>query len=136
MDPDPRGQPPGTLLVAVEAGDGRAAVAVRLLAQGRDLLLLVTGGEAHVGAVALSGATAGTRGEPCEALLVAPGHKEGPLAAEGAALVAAATGRACVAVAGIHQDGATPGEIAEIVANVRRAYARLTARLRGEAGET
>jgi hypothetical protein len=58
-----------------------------------------------------------------------PGHREGPLAREGAARLYAATGRTCVAVAGIHQDGATPEEIEAIVRNSREGIARVAAEL-------
>ncbi|MFO7608247.1 MAG: hypothetical protein R6X35_03480 [Candidatus Krumholzibacteriia bacterium] len=110
----------------VSEGRGRTEVRLVLLPQGRDLLLLITGGEAHVGAVAVAqpAADGGPAGE-----VVIPPHKEGPLAAECAALVAEAAGCTCAAAAGIHQDDATAQEIATITANVRRAARRLAAAL-------
>ena len=69
------------------------------------------------------------RRRPGAACSVLPPHKEGPLAEECARLVAAAAGCTCVAVAGIHQDGATPPEIAAIVANARAGIKRLAAAL-------
>lgn len=119
-------------LVQARAGAGRTAVTVHLIAQGRDLVLLVQGGQAHIGALAVRAAAAGTLGQPLAALVVAPGHKEGPLAEEGAAMIAAASGRACAVIAGIHQDSASPAEIAAIVANVRACYAEVAARLRAQ----
>jgi hypothetical protein len=100
---------------AVVVGDGRTAVRLELVPLGRDLLLLISGGQAHVGAVAVArpageGGSAGT--------VVVPPHKEGPLAESCAALVAAAAGCTCAAVAGIHQDAASAAEIAAICANV------------------
>ncbi len=106
-------------------GSGRSAVSLSLLSQGRDLILRVGGGSAHVGAVAVHRDVAG----PCRALTVVPGHREGPLAEAAAARLAAATGRTVVAVVGIHQDAATRQEIAQIVANVERGVSRLLARL-------
>jgi CTP:molybdopterin cytidylyltransferase MocA len=102
-------------------GDGRECVRLELEEQGRDLVLRITGGVAHVGAVALAAAGA----EAPVRTLVLPPHKEGPLAAEAAAALARATGRTCVVVAGIHQDDATPAEIGRIVENVREGVARL-----------
>jgi len=107
------GPPPAGDPLVVSEGSGRTAVALELSLQGDDYLLQVTGGRTHVGAVAVAfpgGAE----------LMTVPGHREGPLAAECAAAVAAASGRTCAVVAGIHQDGATSGEIAAIVDNVRR----------------
>jgi hypothetical protein len=112
----------------VTAGEGRRAVRLELRAQGRDLLLMVGGGEAHVGAVAVE-SPADPLGPASADLIVVPGHKEGPLAAECARAVAVAAGCTCTAVVGIHQDAATPDEIAAIVANVRRGLATLVGKL-------
>lgn len=106
--------PPAEVSQVAEAGSGRTAVRLELRNQGRDLLLMITGGEAHVGAVAVACAD-GTE------LVVVPGHKEGPLASECAEVVARASGRTCAAVAGIHQDHATEKEIQSIVVNVQQA---------------
>lgn len=127
----------GPLPWACERGEGRLAVRLELRPQGRDLLLLIGGGAVHAGAVAVASPAGGTAGEPCDELAVVPGHKEGPLAREGARRLAAASGRTCVAVAGIHQDHATPGEIAAIVAHARdalHALADALARRRREEG--
>ena len=110
----------GKVAVVAEAGNGRTAVRLQLLPQGRDWLLLITGGDAHVGAVAAADA------HGCQ-LAVLPPHKEGPLARECAQAVARQTGCSCAAVAGIHQDNATAEEIAAIVQNVRSALADILA---------
>ena len=120
--------PPGKILMAVEEGSGRLAVRLELLAQGRDYLLLITGGLAHIGAVAVSN---GGRAE----LVVVPGHKEGPLAAECAEAVALASEHTCTALAGIHQDGATKPEIGAIVANVRVALGKVIQQTFSKTGE-
>ncbi|MHB8078682.1 MAG: prenylated flavin chaperone LpdD [Candidatus Krumholzibacteriia bacterium] len=130
MTLDPAAAPPGAPLADLTVGEGRTAVRLTLLGQGRDLLLLVTGGEAHVGAVAVRVPEGGGRCGAFAALCPVPGHREGPLAEEGAALLAAAAGRGCVVVAGIHREAATPAEIAVIVANARAGFAALAARLR------
>ena len=124
---DPRGLATGGLPNPITVGQGRTAVQLTLAAQGRDLILTVTGGAAHVGAVAVVSVAGGTAGEPHCSVTVVPGHAEGPLAEEAAARIAAATGRTCVAVAGIHQDRATGAEITAIVANVQQGLTRLEA---------
>jgi len=118
---------PAALPAPFTVGRGRRAVRLEAAPLGRDLLVTVTGGQAHAGAVALAGPAGALDGG---GLLVLPPHKEGPLARECAEAVAAAAGCACVAAAGIHQDGATPAEIAAIVANARAGIARLAAALR------
>ena len=118
----------GTLPGPVDRGRGRTAVRLVLLPQGRDLVLLISGGAAHVGAVAAA--------DDGSAQAVALGtHREGPLAQSAAAQVARAAGCSCAAVAGIHQDDATPGEIAEIKANVEAGVAELVAALSGKGEE-
>lgn len=116
---------PGTdnsLLEALIVGSGRTGVKLELRSQGRDLLLVITGGQAHVGAVAVWDA-----GNPADGATVCelPDHREGQLAGECAAAVGRASGRTTAVVAGIHQDNATPEEIAAIVANVRQGAASL-----------
>jgi hypothetical protein len=101
---------------------------LRPLAQGRDLLILITGGAAHVGAIAAhDGRATGPASTDGAAMVQLPGHREGPLAAEAAALLASASGRTCAAVVGIHQDDASPAEIQQIVAHVRQGLQRLAA---------
>ena len=110
-------------------GAGRTEVRLEVQAVGRDLLLKITGGEAHVGAVAVC-EPPGPGADPVPVVTVVPGHKEGPLAESCAVRLATASGRTVCAVAGIHQDDATREEIAAIVAHVDRACARLVAALR------
>jgi hypothetical protein len=128
----PRSPPVLPLTLAV--GQGREEVTLRLEAQGRDLVLSIRGGEAHVGAVAVRSPAGGTRGEAHSALVLIPGHKEGPLAEAAASRLAVATGRTCVVIAGIHQEAATPAEISAIVANVRAGVEQLAARLHAGCG--
>ncbi|MBU2502934.1 hypothetical protein KJ682_16510 [bacterium] len=114
---------------SLTVGEGRTAVDLVLRRVGRDLLLTVTGGEAHAGAVALCWPD-GQGGVAC-ADLAAGIHKEGPLARECAGVIAAAAGCTCAVVAGIHQDRATRDEITTIVANAAEGARRLAALLTG-----
>lgn len=113
----------------LDVGRGRTAVWLVLTPQGRDLVLRIGGGDAHVGAVAVVSPAGGTAGEPCDVLTVVPGHKEGPLARLAARRLAAAAGRTCVCAAGIHLDAITPAEIAAVVANAERGVEMLAAAL-------
>ncbi len=126
-DSRPVGNSAGTLPVSMTVGAGRTAVQLRLLEQGRDILVLISGGDAHVGAIAACDGrivpTAAVKGGTVQM----PGHREGPLATEAAETLAAAAGRTCAAVVGIHQDQATPAEIQDIVAHARRGLQQLAA---------
>jgi len=98
-------------------GSGRTGVQLELRVQGCDLLLLITGGKAHVGAVAvLDGRCASGSAVVTELA----GHREGRLAGECAEILGEVWEGAVVVVAGIHQDRATRAEIDAIVTNVRQ----------------
>lgn len=116
---DGTGNPPAATL---SVGSGRLRVKLELRIQGRDFLLQVTGGEAHVGAVAVFDGSV-DRGQAVVTEL--PAHREGPIAGECAEILGRATGRTVAAVVGIHQDHATREEISAIVANVRQGVAEL-----------
>ncbi len=115
--------PAGGFNGRVSVGSGRTRVELLAEALGEDCLLRITGGRAHVGAVA-------TCGHGQVQLSVVGSHKEGPLAQVCAEQWSLLTGRVCVAVVGIHQDRATGQEIDGIVENVRRGLEILTIRFR------
>jgi len=100
----------------VSIGSGRTRVLLKLELQGGDLLVTVTGGRAHVGAVGVW--FPGLDDKEAQVIEM-PGHREGPLAGECAEILGRASGKTVVAVVGIHQDHATGDEIAAIVDNVR-----------------
>lgn len=93
-------------------------LAVRTIAAGRDYVLLVTGGEAHIGAAAVAypAATGGVSTE----IISLPGHKEAELARELAGLACRRLGRTVTVIAGIHIDRATSEEIHMIVLQTRK----------------
>ncbi len=120
--PNPPGPVCTGLWAGLEVGEGRTAVRLQTLRQGRDWLIQVSGGQAHIGAVA-------TADEEKVQLAVVGQHKEGPLAKLCARRWAQLTGQVSVAVVGIHQDRATAQEIEDIVGNVEQGLAELMASL-------
>ena len=113
------GNPPAATL---SVGSGRLRVKLELRNQGRDFLLQVTGGEAHVGAMAVFD---GREVDGRAVVTELPGHREGPLAGECAEILGRASGRTIAVVVGVHIDNATGEEISAIVANVRLGAAEL-----------
>lgn len=95
-------------------------LSVRTMAAGRDYVLLVTGGEAHIGATAVSYLTDG--GEALTEVVGLPGHKEAELARELAAHASSRLGRTVTVIAGIHIDHATPAEIRVMVDHTRALF--------------
>lgn len=110
------------------AGRGRRRVSCRVFVTGDGLIAHLLGGEKpHVGAVALGVPRPSLRGEGTSAttsVLTLTGHKDDEVARPAAATLAAACHTPVVVVAGIHLDGATPGELAELQENARRAVTR------------
>jgi hypothetical protein len=89
------------------------SIQIRALEMGRDLVFLVSGGTAHIGAVAAAYWSDG-HSIPCEAITI-PGHREGELAAELAAMASHRLRRTVSVVAGIHLDQPSRQQIEAIV---------------------
>ena len=105
---------------------GRLQLKAELHLLGQDVQICLTGGDAHLGAVALAlpGRAA--------AVLVNPGHREETLAANMAEAVSQAMSCAVCVSAGIHYDAINREEIAQVEAMVqeltRQCLALLAAR--------
>ncbi len=78
---------------------------------GGDLLVLITGGDAHVGAVAVAGYT--TRSYV--SVITAPGHKDDCVAMEAAARIADRLKRTCAVLVGIHLTDPSKEQIGNVV---------------------
>ncbi|QDH23383.1 hypothetical protein [Saccharibacillus brassicae] len=84
---------------------------------GRDTLLIVTGGAAHIGAVSTAYME---RGEVRVQTCVVPGHREQVLSEPAARRAARLLRRTVTVAMGIHYDGLTRAQIDEISAVVQR----------------
>lgn len=109
----------------VESGAGRTHLSARVLFQGQSPVVVVSGGEAHIGAVALAEPVA--REDTAEhagvrratvSLLVRTGHREDELAAVAARRISTASGEPAVVCAGIHLDAITTEEIDQVRRNM------------------
>lgn len=78
---------------------------------GRDLLVLITGGESHIGAVAVGGFA--TRSYV--SVITMPGHKDDCIATEAASRITERLKRACAVLVGIHVIGPSKEQISGIV---------------------
>jgi gallate decarboxylase subunit D len=92
-------------------------IRLRTFPMGADLAVLITGGRAHIGAVATAYPEGGGIKVETHTL---PGHREGDLAAELARMAASSLDCTVVVAMGIHVDEATREEIDEIVRTARR----------------
>jgi hypothetical protein len=89
---------------------------------GQDLVFIVTGGTAHIGAMA----TAYMSGDQIvhSDVLVVPGHREGELAVELARMACCVLKRTVAVLVGIHLDQPTKQEIEDIVIEAIRTMAQ------------
>ncbi|MBA9084014.1 hypothetical protein FHR92_000468 [Fontibacillus solani] len=86
-------------------------ITVRSLPMGRDLLIMVTGGEAHIGAAS----TAYYEDQELQVQTsIVPGHKEHTLSVEMARQAAKVLKRTVTLVMGIHYDNLTKEEIMKV----------------------
>jgi hypothetical protein len=78
---------------------------------GKDLLVTLVGGKAHVGAVALGD----FQRRSYASVLAVPNHRDDIIAKEAALRLSKELRQTCVVVVGIHVYDASEGQIAEIV---------------------
>ena len=105
---------------------GRIAVTMRIFRQGRDVQVLFSGGQSHIGAVALA---APTPQGPQTQLLALPGHREDDLAVCAAKRLAAVLDCAVCVSAGIHYDNITREEIHQVETMIHALTERCVAAL-------
>jgi len=78
---------------------------------GKDLLVTLVGGKAHVGAVALGG----FQRRSYASVLAVPNHRDDIIAKEAALRLSTELRQNCVVVVGIHVHDASEGQLAEVV---------------------
>ena len=93
---------------------GKIKIVLEVKKVGEDYLLTLTGGEEHVGAVAV-GLFDEKSQRASSSVITMSGHREEYLALDGARKVSKATRRTSVFVAGIHQDNISYEEVRDIV---------------------
>lgn len=89
---------------------GRLTVELRAHRIGKDLLVTLTGGAAHIGAVGV-GCSLGVRASASVVSL--PEHRDDRMAHHAAERISAVYGCNCAVVAGVHFDDISPEEIKE-----------------------
>ncbi|WP_005035210.1 hypothetical protein [Holophaga foetida] len=92
------------------SSSGRLAVELRARQIGKDLLVLITGGEPHIGAVGV-GCPLGVRASA--SVISLPEHRDDRMAHKAAERISSTLNCTCTVVAGVHFDDITPEEIRE-----------------------
>ena len=98
----------------IERVSGRIVLLLEWEKLGNDYSARLTGGMAHVGAVAV-GNFDSISGRASSSVITAPGHREDELALRGARDLSEASRSTTVFIVGIHLDSITKKEIGEIV---------------------
>lgn len=97
-------------------------IAVELRQCGSDLSATVTGGAAHIGCVALATPRPSLSGDASvsctSSALNVIGHKDEAIVRPVTEALCRASGRTVVGVGGVHVDGITPDQLAEVAAAV------------------
>ena len=97
--------------VVLTRSAGSADLRIDATRVGKDLLVTVVGGKAHVGAVALGG----FHRRSYASVLAVPNHRDDIIAKEAALRISKELRQSCVVVVGIHVRDATEEQVAEIV---------------------
>jgi hypothetical protein len=105
-------------LIQIKRKVGKIEIVLKAKKIGEDYLLTLTGGEEHVGAVAV-GLFEEKSQRASSSVITMPGHREEYLALHGARQVSRAIKKTSVFVVGIHQDDISPDEIRDIVSATR-----------------
>lgn len=113
-----------------QVGKNRCAIHFEVKKLGKDLLVTITGGDAHIGAVSLSLTTKNLEISQyiltSSHLLVINDHKEGDIAVTLSNKITKSTGKNCVLIVGIHINNITHNEIENILDNCQKGIKKLT----------
>lgn len=102
------------ILQSIKQNVGRAELVLDQKQIGNDHVLTLTGGEGHVGAVAV-GLFDEKSARASASVITLPGHRDEGIALDGARRVSEVTKAATVFIVGIHLDNITKGEIDKII---------------------
>jgi translation initiation factor 1 (eIF-1/SUI1) len=91
---------------------GRIEVRLNARRIGKDVVIIIDGGEGHIGAVA-AGTNCG--GMAVSSVLTVPGHRDDRIAKDAAERISKKCGCNCAVVAGVHYDDITPQEIKDVL---------------------
>ncbi len=97
--------------VVLRKSSGPVKLELKAAAIGHDLLVVITGGESHLGAVAVGGFA--TRSYV--SVITMPGHKDDCIATEAASRIAEHLKRACAVLVGIHLTNPSKEQITTVV---------------------
>lgn len=98
--------------VVLKKASGRIEVTLKAIRIGKDLLVVITGGAGHIGAV---GAGTNCGGMAVSSVMTTPGHRDDRIAKDAAERISKKLGCTCAVIAGVHYDGITAQEIKDVL---------------------
>ncbi|MGD9899460.1 MAG: hypothetical protein AB7T22_10070 [Calditrichaceae bacterium] len=111
--------------IEFEEGKEKQRVNLLCLEVGRDLQIIISGGESHIGAIGLGICYDLDKAKANSSVISVHGHKEDDLVKKAAYRLSKALRRNVAVSAGIHYDDLTGDDISAILANVDRLIDRL-----------
>jgi gallate decarboxylase subunit D len=98
--------------VRLKKSMGRIEVELNATRVGKDLVVVISGGQGHIGAV---GAGTNCGGLAVSSVLTVPGHRDDRIAKDAAERISKKLGCNCAVVAGVHYDNISPQEIKDVL---------------------
>ncbi len=98
--------------VLLKKSAGRIEVTLEATRIGKDLLVVITGGKGHIGAV---GAGSGCGELAVSSVITTPGHRDDRIAKGAAERITKTLGCNCAVIAGVHYDDITAREITDVL---------------------
>ena len=122
--------------IELSEGSGRGHLRARVLKMGKHTLIIVGGGEEHIGAVALGepGSSLSDKNEVTASASVITrfGHKEDEIARKISISMASFLNQPVLVCCGIHYENITPAEIDRIETNIDSLISELKLKLKPE----
>ncbi len=123
-------------LISVEVSNKKFKITAKLIYIGDDILVVIEGGEAHIGAVGISYPTASIiekgKNTITTSVITLPAHKEDIVAKMFSEKISKALNKKIVAVAGIHFDNISKNDIERILEGCERLSKKVILRLKDE----
>lgn len=117
--------------ISLTKGEGRTKIHLFAKKLGRDLIVTITGGREHAGAIGIG---LFINGKATSSVITLPNHKEDNIAKQGAGKIAKELKTNAVVIAGIHLDNITQEEIDAVVKNSMALVAELIAEFKKREG--
>lgn len=117
--------------ISLAKGEGRTKICLLARKIGRDLIITITGGREHAGAIGIG---LFINDKATSSVITLPNHKEDAIAKQAAEEIAKELRTNAVVIAGVHLDNITREEIDEVIENSKMLVAEFIAEFKKREG--